>query len=268
MGKGKAKTNYLHREGLVGHNDSPDWSFIYETSLVKDAKWNLGDRVVLGDGRELHYAKSAGACISGQGVEFTAAGYTAYTVFGVAAAVDDKEVTVPAATHATLAEDELRGGYICIFVGDTTNNIMFRGIIGNDAAAANVAFKVYLDGPLDQAVVAATSYCETYQNPYAALQTGTMNYNPKAGVPAVKVSAANMYFWVQKSGPTFVAPQGGKLGTEEGGYCGGLWSDVGNISDYNTSLGVTVAGGRGSQHAGYAILGDADNIGPLFMLQG
>jgi hypothetical protein len=95
-----------------------------------------------------------------------------------------------------------------------------------------------------------------------------MNYNPKAGVPAVKVSAASTYFWVQKSGCTWVAPQGGKLGTTEGGYCGGLWSDVGNISDYNTSLGVTVANGRGSQHAGFAVLGDEDNIGPLFMLQG
>jgi len=267
MAKGKAQVNYLHRAGLVSSIDAPDWGFIYETSLIKDSKWNIGDRVVLPDGREYIYSKSAGACISGQGAEFTYAGYTAYTAFGVAAAVGDKEVTVPAATHAVLTEDELRGGYICIFDG-STNSVQFRGIIGNAAAAANVAFKVYLDGPLTEAVVASTSACETYQNPYAALQTGTMNYNPKAGIPAVKVTAANTYFWCQRKGFAWAAPQGGKLGTTEGGYCGGFWSDVGNISDANTSLGVTVATGRGSQYAGYAVLGDADNIGPLFMLQG
>jgi hypothetical protein len=254
--------------GMVdGNSESVSWDFIYQTSTVKHPNFNIGDHVRLPDGREFVYSKSAGACISGQGAEFTYAGYTAYTAFGVAAAVGDTEVTVPAATHAALTKDELRGGYIVIYDG-STNNVQFRGIVGNQAVAANLAFKVYLDGSLTEAVVASTSACETFQNPYAALQTGTMNYNPKAGIPAVKVTAANVYFWVQKTGPAWVAPQGGKLGTTEGGYSGGLWSDVGNVSDYNTSLGVTVAVGRGSQHAGFAILGDADNIGPLFMLQG
>ena len=181
--------------------------------------------------------------------------------------VGDTSVTVPAATHAALTEDQLAGGYICIFDG-STNNTQFRGILGNDAADADALFIVYLDEPLTEAVVAATSACETYKSPYDGLQTGTMNYNPKAGIPAVKITAANVFFWCQKNGPCWGAPQGGKLGTTEGGYSGGLWSDVGNISDYNTSLGVTVAVGRGSQHAGYAMAGDADNIGPLFMLQG
>lgn len=267
MAKGKVQVNYVGQEGQIISADAPDYGFIYETSLLKDAKWNIGDRVVLPDGREFRYAKSCGACISGQGAEFTYAGYTSYTAFGVAAAVGDTEVTIAAATHAALTEDELRGGYVVIYDG-STNNTQFRGIIGNEAASANAAFKVYLDGPLTEAVVAATSASEVFQNPYAALQTGTMNYNPKAGVPAVKVTAANTYFWVQVRGFVWTAPQGGKLGTTEGGYCGGLWSDVGNISDYNTSIGVTVAAGRGSQYAGFAVLGDADNIGPLFCLQG
>ncbi len=266
MSKGKAKVTHIAGSGAVGYESGPSWDFIYEASTTKNPNYNVGDRVVLPDGREYRYAKSAGACISGQGAEFTYAGYTAYTTFGVAASVGDTEVTVPAATHAALTKDELRGGYICIFDG-STNNTQFRGIIGNDAAASGAAFKVYLDGALTEAVT-TSSACETYQNPYAALQTGTMNYNPKAGVPAVKVTAANVYFWVQIKGFCWIAPQGGKLGTTEGGYVGGLWSDVGNISDFNTSIGVTVVAGRGTQYAGYAVLGDADNIGPLFMLQG
>ena len=268
MAKGKARRTLLsHSTGLVdGNAFGNSWDLIYRQSTVIDPGFAVGDHAVLPDGREFVYAKSVGACISGQGAEFTEAGYTVYTVFTTAAAVGDNEITVPAATHAALTEDELRGGYVCIFDG-STNNTQFRGIVGNAAVAADVAFVVQLDGNLTEAVT-TSSACETYQNPYAALQTGTMNYNPKAGVPAVKVTAANVYFWVQIRGFTWVAPQGGKLGTTEGGYSGGLWSDVGNISDYNTSIGVTVATGRGSQHAGFAVLGDADNIGPLFMLQG
>ena len=239
---------------------------VYATETVQ--RYVIGTLYTSWDGREYVYSKSAGACISGQGVEFTASGYTSHTAFGNSASVGDTFVMVPAATHAILAEDELAGGFICIFTDAIANNVQFRGIIGNESAIANAEFTAYLDGPLTEAVVAVISDCETYQNPYAALQTGTMNYNPKAGVPAAKVTTANIYFWCQKRGPVFAAPQGGKLGTAEGGYAGGLWSDVGNISDFNTSIGVTVANGRGSQYAGHSILGDADNIGPLFMLQG
>lgn len=268
-GKGIGFTYHADETLKAGIYDTGDcqYGFVFTTSTTQDERFAIGDIVILPDGRTYVYSKSAGACISGQGAEFTAAGYTAYTAFAVAAAVGDRQVTVPAATHSALTANELRGGYITIFDG-STNNVQFRRIVGNDAADANALFVAYLDAPLTEAVVASTSACETFQNPYAALQTGTMNYNPKAGVPAVKVTAANTYFWCQISGMCWVAPQGGKLGTTEGGYCGGLWSDVGNISDYNTSLGVTVAAGRGSQHAGFAVLGDADNIGPLFKLQG
>jgi hypothetical protein len=227
----------------------------------------LGTRYITWDGREFVYSLSSAACISGQGAEFINTGFTAYTAFGIAAAVGDTSVTVAAATHAALAEDELAGGYITIFDG-STNNTQFRGIIGNDKADADAAFKIYLDEPLTEAVVASTSASETYKSPYDGLRTGTSNTRPKAGVPAVKITAADVYFWCQKRGAVWAAPQGGKLGTSEGGYAGGLWSDVGNISDYNTSLGVTVATGRGSQHAGHSMSGDADNVGPLFMLQG
>jgi hypothetical protein len=264
--KGKAKTVRLGDSQSVMHKSTSDWSFIYLKSLTRDSNFWCGDHVILPDGREFVYAKSDAACISGQGVESHAAGYVAYTAFTTAAAVDAMSVTVPAATHAALTEDELRGGYITIYDG-STNNVQFRGIVGNVAAAANTAFVLYLDGPLTEAVT-TSSACEVYTNPYAAVRTGTMNYYPKLGVPAIKISAANYYFWIQKSGFTWVAPQGGKLGTTEGGYAGGFWSDVGNISDANTSLGVTVANGRGSQYAGHVVQGDADNIGPLFNLQG
>ena len=266
MAKGPNRYEHYNRPGAayqVGEKTG-GWDFIYSASTIKDPKWNIGDHVKLPDGREYVYAKSGAACISGQGCEVYAAGYISYTAFTVAAAVGDREVTVPAATHAALTLDALRGGYICIWDG-STNNTQFRQIVGNDAAAENAAFVVYLDGPLSEAVT-TSSAAEVYTNPWAAVRTGTMNYYPKVGVPATKITAANYYFWVQVKGWSFAAPQGGKLGTTEGGYVGGLWSDYGNISDFNTSLGVTVAAGRGSQYAGFAVQGDADNIGPLFHL--
>jgi hypothetical protein len=230
----------------------------------------LGTTFTAWDGRQWVYCKSAGACLSGQGAEVSdnRDGYVAFTTCTVTASAGDTSYSVPAATHAALTEDYLAGGYICLWIdGASTNDVMMRQIVGNDSASANAAFIVYLEAPLDTAIT-TSSAAEVYGNPYEGLQTGTMNYHPKIGTPAVGVDAADTYFWCQRRGPTFAAPQGGKLGTTEGGYVGGLWSDYGNISDYNTSLGVTVASGRGSQHAGFAIGGDADNVGPLFYLQG
>jgi hypothetical protein len=247
------------------------WGFLYRASTVKDAKWNLGDSVVTPDGREFRYAKSTEAIPSGLGCNFTAAGYIAYTTITTAVAAGEISMTVPAATHAALTEDELAGGYINIF-DNSTGATQFRQIVGNASADANVAFVIYLDGELTEEVTTSDS-CEVFQNPYAAIETANLGLanTPKAGVPATNVSAANMYFWVQVRGVNWIAPQGGKLGAKnEGnkGLGGGLWSDYGNISDFETSLGVTVANARGSQYAGYVVEGDADNIGPLFMLQG
>jgi len=252
-------------QGLAGQKHGL-WDFIYNVG-TKDSNYAVGDVVVIPSRGIFVYSKSVGACISGQGAEFTYAGYTAYTAFTTAAVVGARSVTVPAATHAALSTDELRNGFITIYDG-STNNVQFRQLLGNDSALANAAFVVYLDGPLVEEVT-TSSCCETYQNPFMALRTGTMNYFAKAGVPASEVSAAGEYFWTQVGRiPSYcwLAPQGGKLGTTEGGYAGGLWSDVGNVSDFNTSIGVTVAPGRGSQYAGNPVLGDADNIGPLFML--
>jgi hypothetical protein len=255
------RVDYLGMAGIVQSVSRGAWDFIYRVSTVRDTKWNIGDRVVLPDGREFVYSKSSAACISGQGCEFTYTGYTAITTFGVSAAVGVVSVTVPAATHATLTEDELAGGYICIFDG-STNNTQFRGIVGNAAAASGAAFVVYLDGALTEAVVAATSKCETYQNPYAALRTGTDVALAKAGVPAVKVTAGSMYFWVQRAGITWAAPQSGITGKNRGA----CWRHDGSLDTIDN--GVEDNAYVSSQIAGYAVTGSAEGNGPLFMLQG
>ncbi len=264
MSKGKARVLSLHRAGLVGHTNAPDWSFIYTTSTVKDPEWDIGDHVKLPDGREFVYGKSSGECVSGLGCRFMAAGFSNYTVADVAQVIGDKEITIPAAaTHDAVVEDELRGGYVVLY--GSSENIQFRGIIGNDAADADDAVKVYLDGPLVAAVVVSTIGIESFQNPYASLKTaGTVN-KAVAGCPAVQVSEADMFFWVQKSGPIWASPRGGVNDRDQGCY----WTHEGQIKDTEASLGaITLPVTNTSQYAGHTILGNEDTIGPLFMLQG
>ena len=265
MSKGKAKSSLLGIQGIVGHKEAPDWSFIYSASLVKDPDWNPGDRVVLPDGREFRYAKSIGSCETGQGCEFTYTGYTAYTSLAVSADKGDKELTVPAATHAALTKDELRGGYVVIF-NDADSTGAIRGIVGNDASILNVAFKIYLDGPLSANIVAGTAAIETYQNPYNALRTATLDTFPKAGVPAAYVSAALMYFWCQVKGPCWISPQSG-VGDDQG-QKGAFWRHDGSLDKADTALATTVPNGSTSQYAGYCMEGSNGGNGPLFMLQG
>ncbi|MCX7429362.1 MAG: hypothetical protein NTW96_27530 [Planctomycetia bacterium] len=263
MDRGIAKVDYVQTKGAVVSN-SPNWSFIYSKSTLKDAQFALGDRIVLPDGREFRYAKSSAACLSGQGCEFTGTGYVAITAFTVPAAVAAILVSVPAATHAALTADALRGGYAVIYDG-TTNNVQFRGIIGNTAADANAAFTLFLDGPLTEAVT-TSSKIEVFENPFGAVRTGTSVELAKAGVPAVKITAADTYFWVQVKGPCWIAPQALLTGKQ----IGGCWRHDGSMD--TASAGIDAANAQAanvaSQYAGYRILGDYVGNGPLFNLQG
>jgi len=262
--KSVARVNYLGEAGIVQSVSQGAWDFIYRTSTVKDPKWNIGDRVELPDGRGFRYGKSAGECVSGLGCRFMAAGFSNYTVADVAQVIGDKEITIPdAATHDEVAENELAGGYVVLY--GASENIQFRGIVGNAAAVADAPVKVYLDGPLTAAVVVSTTGVESFQNPYASLLTaGTVN-KAVAGCPATQVSDADTYFWVQVTGPCWVSPRGGVNDRDQGCY----WTHEGQIKDTEASLGaITLPVTNTSQYAGHTILGNEDTIGPLFMLKG
>jgi hypothetical protein len=237
---------------------------LYETSLVRDPAWWVGDKVVLPDGREFHYAKSSAALVTSMGCNFTSTGYTAITAFATAHAVGSKTVIIPAATHAALTEDELRGGYVVIFDGASTGYTQIRGIVGNRAAAANAAFEVDLDGPIVDAIASGTEKVEVYENPFSAIGQGNTVVLPRAGVPAMNVSAADTYFWVQTAGVTFIAPQSG-VGADNGGITA-YWRHDGSLDKAETALAVTVATYDTSQEAGFCIQGSAAGNGPLFYL--
>lgn len=270
MAKGKWKRVLLGIQGLVGHSNAPDWSFLYETTLTKSSKWNLGDTVVLPDSREFRYARSGSACSNAYGVHFTDSGHQAYTSLGISMAVGDKEMTIPAGTHAAVTKDELRGGYVLIFQGGADLYTTVRGIIGNDAADANVAYKIYLDAAVTYAYAASTAAIEVYANPYASLRDGG-TFQAFAGLPAAYVSATLTYFWVQTKGicwPVAGPAVGVGSGTGNGQFSG-FWAANGTIVRADVALaGVTVPSANSAQYAGFVIAGDQENNGPLFYLQG
>jgi hypothetical protein len=266
MAKGKNRKQILGFQGSIQSDKYADWDFLYTVSVAKDNLYNIGDVVDLADGRQFRYARSTGATVipTSKGCEFTSTGYTAIGTFATSHAIGVKEVTVPAGTHAALTADELRGGYAIIFDGASDLYTTTRGIIGNDAAIANAAFKIQLDSSLTYAVTASTSKIETYQNPWGYLTGASISAKPKAGLAASYVSAVAQYFWVQTKGLTWVTPQDATVGANGGIGC--YWRQQGNIESTNTSLAVTTAALDSSQYAGFVVEGSYTGNGPLFML--
>lgn len=264
MAKGKARTKLLnHSASLVeGASGGSSWSHIYNVSAVKLPDYWIGDRVVLPDGREFRYAKSSGVCASGQSVDFDQTGVQAYANASIAAAIGDVAVTVGAGTHSAIAADALRGGYFVSWPSALKDQ--FRGVIGNDASAENAAIKVYLDGPLTVAITTSTG-CEIYENPYASVKTGSNAALGKGGVPAVYVSAADLYFWVQTRGPAWIAPQSTMIANEG---LGAMFRHDGSLEAVATAITGTVPDADTTQYAGYRMIGSYAGNGPLFMLQG
>lgn len=260
------RTVRLGEAGLVQSINRGAHDFLYRVSTVKDPKWNVGDEVEFGGGRKATYCLSTGATAlySSRGACFSHTGYTAYTAAGVSQAIGDTEITIPAATHATLAEDELAGGFVIIMDGVTDYYTTTRMIVGNASAASGAAFKIYLDGELSYAITASTTKLETYKSPYGAIKEGTLQDHVKAGVPLAYVSAAANYFWLQTYGICWPIPQG-NLGNT-GGKSSGWWHDFGNVSDANTAMGVSIAAANSSQYAGYVVAGSISGNGPLFKL--
>lgn len=249
--------------GTVQNMDLAPWAFVFKKSLVKDPGRFLGDRVTTPDGRSFVYSKSSAACISGQGCEFTDTGVVAITTLSTAQSggglAGTQTVEIPAASHAALAKDDLQGGYAIVYNG-TDNNVDFLQIVGNDASLINAALVIYLEAGVSQAIT-TSSKVEVFANPYSALRTGTTDTLAKAGRPAVPVSAASTYFWVQDEGMGWAAPQA-NVGARGGIGC--FWRHDGSLESANTALAVTVPAYDTSQYAGHTVAGTAAGNGPLF----
>ena len=226
------------------------------------AKWDIGTRLVTGDGRVFRYAKSGGACYTGQGNAFYQDKAFADTTTGALAATDTK-ITFLYADSGTFTLNELKGGYITIFGGTPTNaDCPFRYIIGNNANGTD-PLTLELDGPVGR-VVTTAQFCEVYYNPYADIRhvTGDLANPSFAGLAAAYVSAASKYFWCQTWGPCWIAPQVASFSS--GAYRDAYFKYDGTIVPY--SADQSDADSLNKQRAGF-IMPPGLTAGPLLMLQ-
>jgi len=273
MGKGLTAVKYFGSAGHVLMSDVPNWEFLYQSSIVKHAEYNAGDRVVLPDGRAFRYGRSSNI------VPTTSFGLKFWSKMGdngvdyVTGADIDAEDTGSETLHITAADitlDELRGGYVIVHTHTTDHNDQFRGIIGNTATDADGDITIYLDAPLERAIL--TTYgVEVHANPYSNLASraavsrggvGGDHYSSVAGVPMVITAAANQYLWLQTWGPCWLNPQG-SWAVATGRRA--LWFDYeGGVHFVNTNVAT-----KSLQLAGFVMdRGDgADRAKPLVYLQ-
>lgn len=244
----------------------PQLDFLSYVSTTAQEGWNIGDGVELADGSVYRHCLSDGTGViePDQGCHFTDTGLISYTTFAVTAAVGENEITVPAATHVLQAEDQLAGGYAVIFNGSADDDCTY-GIVGNDATAADVAFKIRLDRGVNPAVT-ASSAIEVYINPYRAISQASSVVLPYCGCAVRKVSAAANYFWVKTRGPVFCSPQSG-VGADNGGLQV-RWRHDGSLQKGETAIGGTVPAADTNQVAGYVLAGSQSGNGPLTVLTG
>jgi len=263
MARGKNRQQLVNSDGNIKHPSTTSWDFIYETSTVRNPQYNIGDKVVLPDDRVFRYGFSLDALVTTMGCRFTDTGLISYTSATTTQSVGDRQVTVPAATHAALSKDELRGGYIIIFKGGVQQ---FRGIAGNNASDEDAAVVIYLDGKLDSTVTTSSAF-EVYRNPWSYLSQDSTSADGQAyaGVPAVAVSAASMYFWCQTHGPIFINPQSSVSAANASTMV--CWRHDGSIDGIETAYATTIATYDTSQIAGSRIAGSASGNGPIIDLR-
>lgn len=212
MSKGKVKAYYEHSAGSVTPSDTLSYNYLYETSTVRNPKYNIGDRVVLPDGRVFRYGFATTAIADkNHALKFWNQlddGVT-YVVPDSGQAVGDSSVHL---TAAGITLDELRGGYIIVH-SHAAHNDQFRGILGNTATDADGDITIFLDAPLTIAVTVAHGI-EVIPNPYNNLRVTSADngvagdhYSSVAGMPNVLTTAADQYLWVQTWGPCWVNPK-------------------------------------------------------------
>jgi len=258
--------------GIVGASDVPDWSFLYTASTVKSPKYNIGDRVVTGDGRVFRYAKAGTAgVLSSFGATVTAS--SNISVLAPAqttgcGAIGDRKVTITIASgdgraaDGVVAADELRGGYIVM--GNQSSSAMCRCIVGNTVVASGGGTTIVtLDGPLTAAVTVGVTYTEILLNPYAFMELGggaNLEYQSFFGVPVVTATVGK-YFWLQTWGPIWIVPGDG---TTPGDSVNDR--EVFFVGDGSINGSAHITNENGYQVAGF-IMDSGSTTPPFVMLQ-
>jgi hypothetical protein len=240
-------------ESVYGQFDIDIIRKIYTVSATKDDAFDIGDTVVLPDGREYVYCLSSGACYTGQGNAIKnaipATGIDYANNVAAAAAIGDTEVVITNGSTVVQTLDGLRGGFILLKAASGSGNeaLQQRRIIGNSAAGLAADCTIYLDAPLTAALT-TSSYAFCMPSPYSAVALASSGNEGIIGPAATYVSASGKYFFCQYKGRCWLAPQSTVGVTQYGREV--VWRHDGSIQlrDYSSAIG-----GEYGQVAGYIV---------------
>lgn len=231
-----------------------------------------GTRFITWDGKVYKYSLSGAACYTHRLNAFynTISGDVNgidYSVLTNNQSIGDTEITLTNGTTA-VAEDYLAGGIVIIVPAEvvTDREVMTRGIIGNDVAAAAAECTMYLDDPIEVALT-TSEYAYVMPSSYSNIQyqanvNGTRSF---AGLAAAPVTAAARMFWLQTYGACNLAQQTARVGKTayyRMGY--GRHDGTIDIATQTVESGGTVVSG---QIIGFGLDNNADANGTTnFML--
>jgi len=175
-------------------------------------------------------------------------GASKITVTFTANVLGDSTSQNDAQRTGVIAENELVGGYIhlqTIPVAGTEHDEN-RLIVGNTAVVAGgTSMIIYLDEPLNYAMLTGTTTCEILASPYANLRRSNDEFVSVMGV-ANCVATAEEYVWLQTWGPIRISPNTDTPVNRDRQY---VFDDFGTMipaGDYN-------AGTFSPQHAGFLL---------------
>ena len=262
----------------VTSGDGGNSNYLYTTSIVKDPRWNIGDAVVLSDGRVFRYALAGagaaavageasiqpefGVCVPDKsitnavaptqtpqvnlplGVNLSVGAVGDMAVRVTIGATDGRSTTTPGTGTGLIAKDELRGGYVVIGNG-TGQHPQFRGIVGNDAVVVGGgSCLVFLDAPLIAQVLVGATNIEAYLPLFGNVRN--MNIVNSAYVTCLGFAATpatyGQYFWVQTEGPVW-------------GTSNSLTGEAAQGRDIYINTDGSVRSASGTTYAGYQRIG-------------
>jgi hypothetical protein len=176
-----------------GPTPSPN---VYEDETTQ--RYKLGTRLAV-DERVFRYAR-AGAGLNRAN---TVMNFDSWTLTNEApnqaAAIGATSIQV---VNTTGTADQYQGGWVAIF----TTRLQLRHILRNDASDGTDIL-LYLDGGLEVAIVADSTWVTGYPSIYYDTRSSAENFNSVVGVAPCDV-ASGSYYWAQTWGPCYARAAG------------------------------------------------------------
>ncbi len=248
----EANTLDLFVDGVMVEKRAGTSPNIYAESSTQ--LYDLGTRLVV-DERVFRYAR-AGAAINRSDGAMNA------DAWSLTNEEPNQNAAVGATTfkvvNTTATKDQYKGGWVAIFTG----RLQLRHIISN-AASDGTDTEITIDGGLEEAITADSTWVTGYASIYYDTRTLSETWTSVVCVPPIAVTS-QYFYWGQTWGPCYLRAAGtvpGVTANDRDGYFAGTGALYGNIQSEGATAG-------GYQRAGFLLPTTSSGGGDqFFMLQ-